>query len=966
MKKLIIAGLMLASTCVRAEDRLNLPVAAGPATARDPIRAFCVDFNWGPGGPNGFAPPGLWADADPAAHVAWYAALGANVIQTFAVSCNGYAWYKGGTVPAQPGLKHDFLPDVVRLGHAKDMKVMGYFCVGANTRWGAANPDLSYGTPGGVHIPFTDAYLDHLAATIEEALAKSGMDGFMIDWVWNPSDKVRKGVWLPAEMRLFEQLTGRPFPGADNLAPEAKLYYERKAIDRCWARIRAAAKKAKPDCIIWLSCNKVADPTIAGSALLREVDWMMDESGNPDALRSVAPMLGPHTRPLLCVVGWGDRHDARKVVADAANTEFGVYGFSRPGTNSLPLPAERYLAEPPEAFKGNDRNIAVLARVFNGRPLPPPAAAVRGPHRASSEWGPGYEVAKAFDGDETTRWGAAQESRSGWIEVDLGEAREIDRAVVMEIGFHRTEKFAIEARIGEAWKPIVTGTAIAGRRAYDFPPVKARVFRLNIEAANEVPTIEEFAVLPPGAPLPASVEVVAREEAACAARLKWFDEAKYGLFINWGLYAIPAGEWKGRPVEGIGEWIMNRAKIPVKEYELLAGQFNPSKFNADEWARLAVDAGMKYVVYDCKHHDGFAMYRSRVSPYNVHDATPWKRDPFKELQQACAKRGLKLCFYYSQAQDWHHPGGGVAGNKPWDPAQQGDFDQYLRNMALPQVKELLTNYGPIGLIWFDTPVNMNEERIRPFVEAIRTLQPDCLINSRLLLRGGTIKDLTPEAVAKAIEARCDYISRGDNEIPHTVTPGAWETAATINDTWGFKKGDRQWKTPGDICFKLVDIVSKGGNYLLNVGPDAEGFIPQQSQDILREVGAWLRVNGEAVYGAGRTPFGDELGTPLPGPKDKRGQPPFAPKNDWRCTTKPGRLYLHFFRWPGARFELAGVQGKVGTACLLADGRSLRFAQAGDVVTLELPPAAPPGLATVVRLEIQESGGTPARSSGGPQ
>ncbi len=353
---------------------LAVPAARADAPAsRKPIRAFCVDFNWGPGGPNGFAPPGLWADADPAAHVAWYAALGANVIQTFAVSCNGYAWYKGGTIPAQPGLKHDFLPEVVRRGHEKTMKVMGYFCVGANTRWGAEHPDLSYGTPGAYHIPFTDEYLDYLARAVEESLRISGMDGFMIDWVWNPADRVRAGRWQPAEAKLFEQLLEKPFPGADRLAADDKLAYERKAIDRCWARIRDTARKVKPDCVIWLSCNRVADPTVAGSALLREVDWMMDESGTPAALRAVIPQLGPRTRPILCVVGWGDRHDARKVVADAANAEFGIYGFARPNPDSLPLPVERYLAEPPEAFRGNDRNIAVLARFFNGRPLPPPA-----------------------------------------------------------------------------------------------------------------------------------------------------------------------------------------------------------------------------------------------------------------------------------------------------------------------------------------------------------------------------------------------------------------------------------------------------------------------------------------------------------------------------------------------------------------------------------------------------------------
>ena len=346
------------------------------AARPEPIRAFCVDFNWRPDwgqvGSNGFALPGLWADADPAKHVAWYAALGVNVIQTFAVSCNGYAWYKGGRIPAQPELQHDFLPEAVQLGHAKGMKVMGYFCIAANTRWGGEHPDLSYGIPSAYHLPFTDEYLDYLAAAIEESLTRSGMDGFMVDWLWNPSDEARKGKWLPAEKQLFEKLTGQAFPGEDKLTAEAKLAYERKAIDRCWERIRSAAKRVQPDCVLWLSCNKVRDPSIAGSRLLKEVDWVMDESGTPEDMRALAPMFGEQTRQLLCVVGWGDLHDARRVVSDAANGDYGIYGFAQPNPDSLPLPVETYLNRTIESFKGNDRNIAVLAHFFNGKPLPNP------------------------------------------------------------------------------------------------------------------------------------------------------------------------------------------------------------------------------------------------------------------------------------------------------------------------------------------------------------------------------------------------------------------------------------------------------------------------------------------------------------------------------------------------------------------------------------------------------------------
>ena len=265
------------------------------------------------------------------------------------------------------------------------------------------------------------------------------------------------------------------------------------------------------------------------------------------------------------------------------------------------------------------------------------------------------------------------------------------------------------------------------------------------------------------------------------------------------------------------------------------------KFNAEAWVKMAEDAGMKYIVITSKHHDGFAMYGSKVSKYNIVDATPFQRDPLKELAAACARHNIKFGFYYSQSQDWHEPNG--AGNT-WDfgPDAEKDsiYDQYLRGKAEPQVKELLTNYGPVCLIWFDTPRMMTGERGPRFIDIVHTMQPATLIDGRLGVKG-------------------DYVSMGDNQIPNQVVKEDWEVPATLNHTWGFKKDDTDWKTPEDLTFKLVDIVSKGGNYLLNVGPTSEGVIPQASQDNLRAVGRWLKVNGESIYGAGPTPFGDELG-----------------------------------------------------------------------------------------------------------
>jgi alpha-L-fucosidase len=439
----------------------------------------------------------------------------------------------------------------------------------------------------------------------------------------------------------------------------------------------------------------------------------------------------------------------------------------------------------------------------------------------------------------------------------------------------------------------------------------------------------------PAAPQAADPE----SPAAKAERLKWFKEAKYGLFIHWGLYAIPAGEWKGKRIPGIGEWIMNRAKIPVAEYELLAKQWNPTKFDAAAWVRLAKDAGMKYMVITSKHHDGFALYDSKVTPWDTVDATPSKRDFLKELSAACQKEGMPLGFYYSQSQDWHHPGG--AGND-WDYGpdvvdgkEKKDYDKYLREKAEPQVRELLTGYGPVALIWFDTPRMMTPERAKRFSDLVRTLQPKTLIDGRLGAVG-------------------DYVSTGDNVIPSAVQADYWEVPATLNHTWGYRKDDHDWKSPQDVTFKLVDSVSKGGNYLLNVGPMADGTIPQPSQDVLRTVGRWLKLNGDAVYGAGPTPWGDELGeASVRGTKDLRGNPLVLPHNEWRVTTKPGKLYFTFFQEPRVPFPLPAMKNAVRRAYRLADGAAIEVKPADDGrPTLVLPRPIHDPTATVVVVEIE--------------
>jgi alpha-L-fucosidase len=352
---------------------------------------------------------------------------------------------------------------------------------------------------------------------------------------------------------------------------------------------------------------------------------------------------------------------------------------------------------------------------------------------------------------------------------------------------------------------------------------------------------------------------------------------------------------------------------------------------------MAQDAGMKYIVITSKHHDGFAMYHSRATPYNIYDATPFHRDPIRELPQACAKHGIKFGFYYSQSQDWHEPGG--MGNT-WDfgpddsKDKSGAYDKYLQSKAEPQVAELLQNYGPVCLIWFDTPRVMTKERGQRFVDLVHKYQPACLIDGRLGTAG-------------------DYSSTGDNVIPNGDQTGDWETPATVNHTWGFKKDDTDWKAPSDILFKLVDIASKGGNYLLNVGPTSLGVIPAECKSNLLTVGRWLKMNGEAVYGAGRSPFGEEFGDYSTKLKDINGKPVFLSYTDWRCTTRPGKLYFTVFKLGRGGFELPSFKNEIKKTYLLSDPTQtdLTINTTNGVRVVSIPRASQDPMANVIVMDI---------------
>ena len=404
-------------------------------------------------------------------------------------------------------------------------------------------------------------------------------------------------------------------------------------------------------------------------------------------------------------------------------------------------------------------------------------------------------------------------------------------------------------------------------------------------------------------------------------RMQWWREARFGMFIHWGLYAIPAGEWNGKQIGGIGEWIMKNARIPVNEYRQLATTFNPVKFNAHDFVATAKNAGMKYIAITSKHHDGFAMFKSDASKYNIVDATPYGKDVIKALAEECQKQGLKMCFYYSQSRDWNEPNG---LDNDWDFPKERNFQKYLNEKVKPQLTELLSNYGPIGLIWFDTPMDISKEQSQSLKDMVRKLQPECIISGRL---GGGVET--------------DYMSTGDNVIPAAVVPGDWEVPATLNNTWGFKKNDHEWKSPEALTRLLFDIAAKGGNYLLNVGPTAEGLIPQESVDILAKVGDWMKINSECIYGTQASPFNIEF---------KWGN----------ITQKPGKLYLGIFNWPSETFYLEGLKNKVRKVYLLADKqqKALFFKEIYNQetdhhrLTLELPKQAPDKVVSVIVIEIE--------------
>jgi alpha-L-fucosidase len=436
-----------------------------------------------------------------------------------------------------------------------------------------------------------------------------------------------------------------------------------------------------------------------------------------------------------------------------------------------------------------------------------------------------------------------------------------------------------------------------------------------------------------------SVQSVSRDK-----RMQWWREARFGLFIHWGVYSVPAGYYNGQSIKGIGEWIMNRGKIPVAEFQQFASSFNPVRYDADAWVKLAKDAGMKYIVITAKHHDGFALFKSNASKWNMVDATPYGKDLLKPLADACHKYGMKLGFYYSHAQDWCNPGGAAskkvasegwanpdsakidaytaAHEGHWDPAQTTKtMAQYIDEVAVPQVKELLTNYGDVDIIWWDTPTGMTDEFAEK-LNAVLALQPNIITNDRLKRPNFAGDYKTPEQ-------RIPKESELDGKD--------WETCMTMNNTWGYKKNDHEWKSAEVMVRNLVDIASKGGNYLMNVGPKDDGTIPDESIARLKQVGAWMKVNGEAIYGTKASPL--------------------AAVSWGRITKKEQKdntiLYLSVFNWPAEKkLVVPGLTQAVTSATLLAGGKKLATAASKGGLIITVPEQAPDKVATVIKVLVK--------------
>ncbi|MEN8118386.1 MAG: alpha-L-fucosidase [Bacteroidota bacterium] len=403
-----------------------------------------------------------------------------------------------------------------------------------------------------------------------------------------------------------------------------------------------------------------------------------------------------------------------------------------------------------------------------------------------------------------------------------------------------------------------------------------------------------------------------------AERAKLFDESNFGMFVHFGLYSHLAGKWKDKTYYGIGEWLMNTrvADIPVEEYKAVAKEYNPVNFNADSIAKLAKDAGMKYIIIGSKHHDGFAMFHSKVDKFNVVDATPFGRDMMKELSTACHEQGLGFGFYYSHYQDWTTPGG-HRGPKTYPDGTPATFEDYFYKKCKPQVEEICTNYGDLDFVWFDTPGNMKKELVIELVDLVRELQPNAMLCSRIGHGMG------------------DYVSNGDMEVPSRNIGGLWETCDTNNDSWGYVWYDKNFKTPKEILHRLISTVARGGTYLFNIGPDGKGVVPELGASFLKKAGKWINKYPQVIYNASASPWGHAL-----------------PWGD--VTTSGNSLFLSVFEWPqDGKLYLPGLESEIMSAEILGNETDMiSFAKKKGWTIFNLPYKPADSPVSVIEIKLK--------------
>ncbi len=396
--------------------------------------------------------------------------------------------------------------------------------------------------------------------------------------------------------------------------------------------------------------------------------------------------------------------------------------------------------------------------------------------------------------------------------------------------------------------------------------------------------------------------------------IRWFTEARLGLFIHWGLYTATEGFIGDKEVKGIVEWIQSREQVSIREYEKYAQNLSADQFDADFIMELAAQAGMKYMVFTAKHHEGFSMFDTKYDDYGINDRCGVSRDIAGELVAAARKRNIVPCLYYSHGVDMHEPN--AMGNT-WDfPTAEADrdFDSYFNGKCKFQLRELLTNYGDLGLIWFDVPWGITPERAVELRRFVKELQPNCLINGRL---GGRPED-------------SDFLCMGDNEIPYVRATECAETCATTNDSWGYKRLDKNFKSPQMIIQQLCGLVSKGANLLLNIGPKPDGSIPEEAVAILKRLGRWMQVNGDAIYGTQASVF--------------EGDFSFG----WSAW-KENRLFL-YLKEPVRKITLYGLQNQVLSARTM-DGQSIGFTGSPGKLQLDLQGVVFDDCVTVAELTL---------------